>query len=613
MEDVDFMKKNSIKQNYTFLVDSRDRDKIAYPTPSQYVVPFPAPFQNVIGLEVIDATIPRTMYNIDVYNNSISFFIHSSNYSLSNLTQSMFNTVYVPVGDYTVQTLIPALNSVMYGYVNSNTSNPRVPIVASATTNPPDVRNTLQFTCSYPFLLDMKNSTIAESLGFDLYVNTTQSLVPEADRLYQPINFANYTYSNSNDLIAIRTIQNNNPPDYVPLLMEQTGLSANQVQPYIDRWAPLVDDFQLYHSVDEENPAILQGPTYNVFEGPRSVILQTPISNGASAAQIFYVNENAFLTSVSVGFGLVNRSVEVPSALFAHWALYPVDANGLPITTGTPIATSPIAIDYVDGGLSVDIIPTPIPLQQQTYYALIIYDNSSTIPGGLTVYYNDIVPPPSRSIFFAKTSSGGAWSPFDVDDIYYAMSARVTVCKPYHKVTAPGIYNLIGDRYIVLRCPEIEENSYRSLAYTKYNMGLAKFRMGITGYGDHRMDFSSVPSREFHPIGRFTRMTLRFERPDGTLYDFKGVNHIITFAIKYYEPNQTVEFKNSVINPNYTGDFVKYLRTQEEQEEESDDGEDYDRDVLMKYKRAETQFMPSQIRQRDLEALYLMDLEDNDA
>lgn len=164
--------------------------------------------------------------------------------------------------------------------------------------------------------------------------------------------------------------------------MEQTGLSANQVQVYIDRWSPLVDDFQLYHSVDEENPAILKGPEYNVFEGPRSVILQTAISNGAQAAQIFYVLENSFMTSVSIGFGLVNRSAQVPSALFAHWALYPVDSNGLPITTGVPIATSPIAIDFVDGGLSVDVIARPIPLQQQTYYALIIYDDSSTVPGG---------------------------------------------------------------------------------------------------------------------------------------------------------------------------------------------------------------------------------------
>lgn len=57
----------------------------------------------------------------------------------------------------------------------------------------------------------MKNSTIAESLGFDLYTNANEALAPEPIRLYQPVNFADYNYSNSNDLIAIRTIQNNNP------------------------------------------------------------------------------------------------------------------------------------------------------------------------------------------------------------------------------------------------------------------------------------------------------------------------------------------------------------------------------------------------------------------
>jgi len=111
----------------------------------------------------------------------------------------------------------------------------------------------------------MKNSTIAESLGFDLYIDPNQELVPEASRLYQPIHFENYNYSNSNDPIAIRIIQTNNPPDYIPLMMEKTGLTANQVIPYITRWVPLIDDFQLYHSVDEENPAILQGPTYDVI------------------------------------------------------------------------------------------------------------------------------------------------------------------------------------------------------------------------------------------------------------------------------------------------------------------------------------------------------------
>ncbi len=68
IEDVDYLKQNSQKQSYIFLVNSKDRDKGSYPTPSEYVVDFSQPFTNVIGLNVLDASIPRTMYNIDVYN-----------------------------------------------------------------------------------------------------------------------------------------------------------------------------------------------------------------------------------------------------------------------------------------------------------------------------------------------------------------------------------------------------------------------------------------------------------------------------------------------------------------------------------------------------------------
>lgn len=81
IEDVDYLK-NSQKQSYLFLVNSKDRNKETYPTPTEYVVEFSQPFTNVIGLNIMDASIPRTMYNIDVYNNKIYYFVYSSNYDL---------------------------------------------------------------------------------------------------------------------------------------------------------------------------------------------------------------------------------------------------------------------------------------------------------------------------------------------------------------------------------------------------------------------------------------------------------------------------------------------------------------------------------------------------
>ena len=75
IEDIQYLKNNSIRQSYTFLVDSKDRDRGIYPNPNEYVITFSTPFRNVIGLEVIDASIPRTMYSIDINNNTLYYRI----------------------------------------------------------------------------------------------------------------------------------------------------------------------------------------------------------------------------------------------------------------------------------------------------------------------------------------------------------------------------------------------------------------------------------------------------------------------------------------------------------------------------------------------------------
>lgn len=148
-----------------------------------------------------------------------------------------------------------------------------------------------------------------------------------------------------------------------------------------------------------------------------------------------------------------------------------------------------------------------------------------------------------------------------------------TIENPYI-VTAPGIYSLIGDRYTILRCPEIEQHLYRSRAFERYTMGLGKFKLSALGYDNETsMDFTKLPMREFHPIGKLTHMSFRFERPDGQLYNFKGINHTLTFAIKYYEPADDKEFTNYQLNPDYNPNFMEYIQNQEssdESESESD-------------------------------------------
>jgi hypothetical protein len=167
-------------------------------------------------------------------------------------------------------------------------------------------------------------------------------------------------------------------------------------------------------------------------------------------------------------------------------------------------------------------------------------------------------------------------------------------------ITSPGIVYFIGNKYIIMRCPEIEEHLYRSLSYSKYTLGLAKFRVDSVGINSEKLTITKIPVREFHPIGKLSRMTLRFETNKGSLYDFKGINHNIIFAIFYYEPIQKNVPTRSILNPEYKMNYIDYLYKQEEIEGDSDDdednNEDYSRDNIDDYKTKEKQYSENGVK-----------------
>jgi hypothetical protein len=160
-----------------------------------------------------------------------------------------------------------------------------------------------------------------------------------------------------------------------------------------------------------------------------------------------------------------------------------------------------------------------------------------------------------------------------------------------YKITPPGVIYLIGNKYILLRCPEIEEHIFGSLSYTKYSLGLAKFRIDNIGINTERLVITKLPIREFHPIGKLSKLSLRFETNKGTLYDFKGVNHNIIFAIYYYEPTQKKLPQNSILNPEYKMNYMEYKYYEEEIEGDSEeDEEDYSRDNIDNYVIKENEY-----------------------
>lgn len=549
IEDVDYLKAQSRKSSYVFMVDSKDRDRSAYPDPNKYIVRFETPFLNVCGLEVLEATVPRTMYNVDVHNNSISFCIFTDGFD----GEKVFETQSVPIGDYSMQTLIPALNQVMQMTVLG--TNVVGGIAAAPLSSPPDVRNILVFTSAYPFIMDMNGSTIAETLGFDLYTAQSEASVPIETRRYS---------------VA--------PAPVAPVA------------------APL--NPRLYASVDRPWPAV--GPSVIVFEGPRGVLRSEQMTNTSWVAQKWLAPYDGYVVGLDAAVTTGTRELMDDGII---WTLHENDVTmNAPGEMVAPHATGTLAISFVDGSFSDATMPTsPINVIGGRSYWFILHNDDGR---PTNVFYNDVTATQST---FKRSSNGsaGPWAAVADTDagIFYNMSARVYVAQAYHRVEAPGVISMVGERYVTLRCPEIEDNMVRSLSYGR--MGLAKMKLGVMGFSENRTDFK-VTIRDFHPIGKLSRMTLRFEKGDGRLYDFKGVNHTIVFALHYYEPVQKEHFKRSILNPNYDGNFHAYMYRQDEQEEESDDqsvdyNEDYD--TFNKWKAMQQRNLPEQRHLQDIETL----------
>lgn len=161
-----------------------------------------------------------------------------------------------------------------------------------------------------------------------------------------------------------------------------------------------------------------------------------------------------------------------------------------------------------------------------------------------------------------------------------------------YRIIAPGIVYLIGSEYIILKCPEIEEHLYGSLSYTKNTVGLAKIRVSNWGLNEETTSYLKLKLREFHPIGKLSKITLKFENAEGNLYDFRGVNHNIVFAIHYYSAKQKQKFEKSIINPEYKMNFIDYKYLQEENEEDSDIENDINDSVISieDYKKMEKKY-----------------------
>ncbi len=774
IEDINYMKENSIKQAYTFIIDSSERDRNLYPNPNNYVVNFSTPFKNIIGMEIIDASIPRAMYTIDVDNNEFYYYIGNDgnivsggdgtgdyvgdaiiengiqiqndanlmlrNWNYTSNVLSVSSNIFDTSNIVRTSNIAIANNSNIavfdiFKIINSsnllNSSNVINNSNLFSTSNL--FGNTQQFNTSNLYtmtsnlltertIFTTSNITITSNIfNFATITNVSRSsnisssgngggLELSGDRygiLDNSINiyniYNNTANANGNGGTSIGSIGGNTEGITFNLSIQALIGDTNINKEYN------VIDFSYNHTYSIETDIIFRNISVDVAKSSNNLYVLS-FTIGERKESVFNIAMNGYInvfwsilkTTWYVGIFDATLNTQIAYKEFLNCdELYNVFFTkkyiGRKHTTAT--VANPLATTGWENNLlrlkdfKIYNIPmknattmatmnamTPSTMATNTFLGIPVWykmdevvqtataetailnkGSHATIryedvfkkivisPGDYTFRtfiskYDELIKNNDIEIMFNETSTPPeltnlidiySKAPMIVDmkrttlsenlgfDLYpTANQADRYNSKPYtttesvlakmfysrtnvnynadvsvndkYIITSPGIVYFIGNKYIIMRCPEIEEHLYRSLSYSKNTLGIAKIRVDSVGINSEKLTITKLPVREFHPIGKLSRMSFRFETSKGGLYDFKGLNHNIIFAIFYYEPIQKNIPKNSILNPEYKMNYLDYLYKQEEIEGDSDDGnadgEDFSRDNIDDYKIKENMY-----------------------
>lgn len=202
----------------------------------------------------------------------------------------------------------------------------------------------------------------------------------------------------------------------------------------------------------------------------------------------------------------------------------------------------------------------------ETYYLVLEYAPSSNPSQrvGTTIF---VGTPGDNLAAELATSTDGPWTSLPT----VAVSGEVWVDAMRYEITSPGLVDLTGEKYVLIRCPEIESFMHRDRAHEKHHPGLGMVRLGTNGFQEQRFDFVSFPVRKLtNPIGKLSQLTFRLEKADGTLYNTRGLDHLLTLVVRYYsivqgvapEGNNYDKLRNPAYTPNVTHHMQDRWRAQ---------------------------------------------------
>jgi hypothetical protein len=467
MEDVSFMKAHGEIETKVVFVDSSQRDMIAYPDPALYTIAFDEPMRSVVGVEVLDAVIPSTMYVVDEHNRDFLLYV-------VGITSSALH-----------QRSVDQMSNYLKWLLNLETHAlaPKHTAEASAL-----FRGTL--TVHDQRYGDVVDTHLADIPGG-----------PDNDRIIGVRIIDSYRAGIGAPPVGVTVIT----------LLQHTYWIPNSIGWGVERY--------MFDYVNGQALMIVVAKRQALSTGFPVVCqkLRFPVGN--------YSTMSSIITAAADGGGTDDAAT----------------------TTGNPTGNAYIQSQSqnADRLLKLRINTSPWNNLLSAQRCLLAIDTTCGMSSVFGYsHHND-----------ATGSFRAAGRTFITNQVRGAL--------PTLLFDGPGLVNMTGERYVILRCPEVEAGMYSAGSSSgRSGTGVGLFRLSQPGIlGEQRQDYITVVKRPFHPLGKIDKLTLRFERGTGAgqLYDFKGVNHLLVIAIKLLVAKRHDRVGASTLNPNYNPDYVQYL------------------------------------------------------
>lgn len=582
IEDIQYLYENSTKESIVLLIDSNKRNKNTWRNPSEFEIEFPEPFKNVYGVEVLNAAIPRTTFTVDKHNRSMRICMrkgYAINFRDFNATVNDYNSGEKLISGLTSE-LTSGIDSTFTITANAELSETDTDIAAKGY-----VRLTSAFSA---FIIDVSNTTLAKTLGFTLTPFSNEAGYLTKDQFFA-MESKLFMMNVADDTLLADTAL------YEETVYENVFVDAN---------------FKCIIVIDKKtiNSGILiKGITIDDVEvGDITSILESSLVrdevkitlNGTEfeANKIYTVKLSYYYLMDSS-----KRYDEIPfRSFFVSEKASDIGTIDLPAPEDSKL--------IVNGDMFIHKMVLKIKGQIEDDIEKYIYVLLEGTTDGSNKYF--------IQCRYYKTSDGyfleydvRNMNPFNFTKITrdplgytlkYMKYATVSVIIEIEsleskeqvlfpdmefRIVPPGILNMITENYVLLRCPEIENHIRGSYDVNDASPGLALFNIDESGYVRTDTEFYSVVYKEFHPIGKLSKLHFKFERKtDGELVDFKGVDVHFILSVKMLNPKKLDAGKMiHELNPNYNPNYLGFMDTEfdnvesdEEREEQNINDDQYD-------------------------------------